>query len=132
MNLQGIAHVAIATTNLDRTKYFYSHVLGAEVARCYEDRVTFKFCDYQLVCHLSDSSLIRQTTMYPYHFGFTFIEHAQFDSLYQRLVSLNVSFYKPVFIRFQNLAEEHLSFVIQDPDGHYLEFKHYIDPAKMY
>jgi uncharacterized protein len=35
-------------------------------------------------------------------------------------------------MRFEGMVEEHRTFVLRDPSGNLLEFKHYHDPRMMY
>ena len=43
-----------------------------------------------------------------------------------------VPFFADVSTRFEAMAEEHRTFVLLDPSGNLLEFKHYGDPRMMY
>ena len=107
-------HLAIPAGDLDEAFDFYVTGLGCKLARRYADRITLDFFGDQVVCHLSDQ-VIAEPELYPRHFGVTFREQADWD----RLVQLG-------------LVEEHHSFVLQDPSGNLLEFKHYADPRMMY
>ena len=44
----------------------------------------------------------------------------------------SIPFYQEVSTRFEGLVEEHHTFVLLDPSGNLLEFKHYRDPRMMY
>ena len=70
--------------------------------------------------------------MYPRHFGVTFREVADFEALHACAVTRKIPFYHEVDTRFGGLVEEHRTFVLEDPSGNLLEFKHYNDPRMMY
>ena len=47
-------------------------------------------------------------------------------------VTRKIPFYHEVSTRFGGMVEEHRTFVLVDPAGNLLEFKHYNDPRMMY
>ena len=69
---------------------------------------------------------------YPRHFGVTFRAEADFAGLHACAVLRKIPFYQEVSTRFGGLVEEHHTFVLLDPSGNLLEFKHYRDPRMMY
>jgi phosphosulfolactate synthase len=71
-------------------------------------------------------------SLYPRHFGVTFREAADFEALHKCAVIRKIPFFYDVSTRFEGLAEEHRTFVLLDPSGNLLEFKHYRDPRMMY
>jgi uncharacterized protein len=62
----------------------------------------------------------------------TFRDAADFDALHACAVTRKIPFYAGVSTRFEALVEEHRTFVLLDPAGNLLEFKHYRDPRMMY
>ena len=62
----------------------------------------------------------------------TFRAAADFEALYACAVTRKIPFYHDVSLRFEGLVEEHRTFVLLDPAGNLLEFKHYRDPRMMY
>ena len=52
--------------------------------------------------------------------------------MHECAVIRKVPFFHDVSTRFEGLAEEHRTFVLLDPSGNLLEFKHYRDPRMMY
>ena len=70
--------------------------------------------------------------MYPRHFGVTFRDPADFEALHALAVTRKVPFFADVSTRFEAMVEEHRTFVLLDPSGNLLEFKHYRDPRMMY
>jgi uncharacterized protein len=126
-----VFHLAIPARDLDEAQEFYVGKLGCHLARRYDDRITLDFFGDQVVCHLSDQ-VVEEPTMYPRHFGITFKARADFDSVLLCARSRNVPFFSDCESRFTGLVEEHLTFVLRDPSGNLLEFKHYDDHRMMY
>ncbi len=62
----------------------------------------------------------------------TFRAAEDFEALQACAVARKISFYQDVSVRFEGLVEEHRTFVLIDPTGNLLEFKHYNDPRMMY
>jgi uncharacterized protein len=125
-------HLAIPTHDLDVAQDFYVTRLGCKLARRYNDRITLDFFGDQVVCHLTPDEPVKPESLYPRHFGVTFREAADFEALYACAVARKIEFYYDVSQRFEGLVEEHRTFVLQDPTGNLLEFKHYNDPRMMY
>ena len=64
--------------------------------------------------------------------GVTFRAAADFEALHHCAVIRKIPFFHDVSKRFEGMAEEHRAFVLLDPSGNLLEFKHYRDPRMMY
>jgi extradiol dioxygenase family protein len=131
-----VFHLAIPVYDLDETIAFYVTKLGCKLARRYDDRVTLDFFGDQLVCHLSAAPPtippVGELEMYPRHFGVTFRQDVDFESLYQLCRQRDVAFFSDVSTRFEGMVEVHKTFVICDPSSNLLEFKHYADSRMMY
>ena len=128
-----VFHLAIPTHDLDAAQDFYVTKLGCKLARRYPDRITLDFFGDQVVCHLTEGTAPeRPESLYPRHFGVTFRDAADFDALHACAVIRKIPFYSGVSTRFEALVEEHRTFVLLDPAGNLLEFKHYRDPRMMY
>jgi hypothetical protein len=127
-----VFHLAIPTHDLDEAQEFYVTRLGCKLARRYDDRITLDFFGDQVVCHLTPGEPAAPESLYPRHFGVTFREVADFEALYACAVTRKMQFYYDVSLRFEGLVEEHRTFVLVDPTGNLLEFKHYNDPRMMY
>jgi uncharacterized protein len=125
-------HLAIPVRDLDEAFDFYITALGCKLARRYEDRITVDFFGDQLVCHLHDETLERPTSLYPRHFGITFRRERDFAALHELCVLRKLPFFADVSTRFEGRSEVHQTFVLEDPSGNLLEFKHYRDPRMMY
>jgi uncharacterized protein len=128
-----VFHLAIPVHDLDEAERFYVGMLGCKLARRYPDRVTLDFFGDQLVCHLTEGPPPRKpASLYPRHFGVTFRDQADFRALHELALIRKISFFADVSTRFEATAEEHQTFVLLDPSGNLLEFKHYRDPRMMY
>jgi uncharacterized protein len=127
-----VFHLAIPVWDLDAAEHFYVSQLGCKLARRYPDRITLDFFGDQLVCHLSEEPPQVPASLYPRHFGVTFKEQADFEALHDCAVLRKIPFYLDVSTRFEATVEEHHTFVLLDPSGNLLEFKHYRDPRMMY
>jgi hypothetical protein len=127
-------HLAIPVYDLDASQAFYVGALGCKLARRYADRITIDFFGDQLVCHLVDPPPDAPTelTLYPRHFGVTFREGRDFDSLHELCVQRKIELFADVSIRFEGLVEAHRTFVLRDPSDNLIEFKHYDDARMMY
>lgn len=131
-DVQNAFHIAIPCNDLDVAQGFYNGLLGCKLARRYDDRITLDFFGDQLVCHLSADAPIVEPQLYPRHFGITFRNLEEFEQLYRLAKERNIPFFRDLAKRFQGLAERHQYFVLRDPSGNLLEFKHYEDARLMY
>ena len=127
-----VFHLAIPVHDLAAAEYFYVDLLGCKLARRYPDRITLDFFGDQLVCHLTEGAPATPGSLYPRHFGVTFRDPADFEALHALALTRKVPFFSDVSIRFEAMVEEHRTFVLLDPSGNLLEFKHYRDPRMMY
>jgi uncharacterized protein len=127
-----VFHLAIPARDLREAEGFYVDRLGCHLARRYDDRITLDFFGDQLVCHLSDDPPEREPRLYPRHFGVTFKDRAEFDAVLFCAETRNIPFFQACQPRFKDRIEEHQTFVLQDPSGNLIEFKHYRDPRMMH
>jgi extradiol dioxygenase family protein len=129
-----VFHLAIPVHDLDEAQEFYVSLLGCKLARRYPDRITLDFFGDQVVCHLVEGMrpAARPASLYPRHFGVTFHAAADFDAVHHCAMIRKIPFFAGVSTRFEGMAEEHRTFVLTDPSGNLLEFKHYHDPRMMY
>ena len=132
-NERDVFHLAVPVHNLDAARDFYVSGLGCKLARTYPDRITVDFFGDQLVCHLTEvMDPSPPASLYPRHFGITFREAEEFDALVALCTHRQLVVYRDVATRFEGQAEEHRTFVLCDPSGNLIEFKHYRDPRMMY
>lgn len=133
-----VFHLAIPAFDLDEAQRFYVEGLGCKLARRYPDRITLDFFGDQVVCHLSHQegedrlSPPRPGSLYPRHFGVTFRHLEEFEAVHRLAKTRKLPFFSELGDRFAGLVEEHQTFVLVDPSGNLIEFKHYNDPRMMY
>ena len=129
-----VFHLAIPVHDLDAAQHFYVSLLGCKLARRYPDRITLDFFGDQLGCHLTETGPPARPpqSLYPRHFGVTFREPGDFEALHHCAVLRKIPFFAGTSTRFEAMAEEHRTFVLLDPSGNLLEFKHYRDQRMMY
>ena len=130
-NTNKVFHLAIPCKDLDETAAFYEK-LGCQLARRYEDRVTFNFFGDQVVCHLCPDEIDTEPKMYPRHYGITFLEKQEYDETVEYAIRHNLPFFKEPMVRFEGRREEHLTFFLIDPSNNLLEFKYYHDESMVY
>ncbi|HEX6594868.1 MAG TPA: VOC family protein [Bacillota bacterium] len=126
-----IFHLAIPCKELDETVDFYEK-MGCKLARRYDDRVTFDFFGDQLVCHLSPGHIDAEPSMYPRHFGITFLDKEEYEQTLAFATEQNLPFFNKPMVRFKGKREEHLTFFLIDPANNLLEFKYYYDAEMAY
>ncbi len=127
-------HLAIPAYDLAETQDFYIGQLGCKLARSYEDRITLDFFGDQVVCHLSPrpAPSSEPVNLYPRHFGVTFREEKDFESLHELCILRGIEMFNKVSIRFEGKVEAHKTFVLRDPSDNLIEFKYYFDHRMMY
>ena len=86
----------------------------------------------QLDCHLAPDKIDADPEPYPRHFGITFYKESDFNSLVAQLKDQDVIMLNPVFTRFEDMPEKHLTFFLKDPSNNILEFKFYPNSEMMY
>lgn len=108
--------------------------LGCKLARRYPDRITLDFFGDQLVCHLTEPPVRRESDLdlYPRHFGVTFREAEDFEALHRLCIHRKIEMFRELDVRFEGLVEVHRTFVLRDPSDNLIEFKQYTDPRMMY
>ncbi|MEL6362492.1 MAG: VOC family protein [Pseudomonadota bacterium] len=129
---RNVLHVAIPTHDLDEAQGFYVGKLGCKLARRYDDRITLDFFGDQVVCHLDPENITKEPSYYPRHFGITFLDKPDYDSLLRLVRLRGIKVFAEPNHRFEGTAEEHHFFAIIDPSNNILEFKYYLDPRMVY
>lgn len=126
-------HLAIPSFSLPESEHFYVDLLGAKLARRYDDRITLDFFGDQLVCHATTPAPASSPLeLYPRHFGITFVAEEEFLALYELVQLRKIPIFRDITTRFEGMAEVHRTFVLVDPSDNLIEFKHYSDPRMMY
>ncbi len=131
-NPDNVFHLAIPCKDLQESKEFFVNKLGCTLAREYPDRITLNFFGDQVVCHLAPEKTDSQPQAYPRHFGITFREKQDFQTVLNLARAKELEFFQDLHVRFPNQPEEHLTFFLKDPSNNLIEFKYYQSPKMMY
>ncbi len=131
-NPHNVFHLAIPCQNLDEAIEFYVTRLGCALARRYPDRITLNFFGDQVVCHLAPEKIDTQPEVYPRHFGITFREKSDFQTILNLARSNGLEFFQDLQVRFKDKPEEHQTFFLRDPSNNLIEFKFYQSPMMMH
>ena len=130
-----VFHLAIPVHDLDAAQHFYVTMLGCKLARRYPDRITLDFFGDQLVCHLTEYRCSRGETSRAFTRG-TSASRSATRPISRRCITARSCARSRSFLMSRPgsraMAEEHRTFVLLDPSGNLLEFKHYRDPRMMY
>ena len=121
-------HLAFPVGNLEKTKHFYSNVLGCTEARSAERWVDFNFFGHQISAHLAEleegppTNQVDGDQVPVRHFG-AILEWTQWENLAERIRDHQWTFRIAPRIRFKGQPGEQGTFFIDDPSGNSLEFK---------
>ena len=127
-----IFHLAIPITSVAQAKEFYARSLGCPVGRENRSAVIFDFFGTQLVGHVTQELLTRQSGIYPRHLGLILPTKAAWQQLGDRAKAAKITFYGQPKLRFQDLPTEHYCFFLEDPFYNLLEFKYYTQPEVIF
>jgi len=125
-------HLAFPCHDFEAAKEFYQDKLGFEIGRQSSNAMIINCGDNQLVAHRCDKPLPIQATIYPRHFGLIFDSLEEYQSLVEKVKSLNIEFHCQPKIRFEGSQLEHHSFFLKDPSNNLLEFKYYRYPTAIF
>lgn len=121
-------HLALPCKNIDKTREFYTQVLGMSLGRqsnkwldvnLFNNQLTFtepgsfsfKFKNYKL----------EDTVLPSFHFG-VIVKIETWGKLYKKLLQLNQEVTtETTFMEYK--VGEHSSFFVKDPNGYIIEFK---------
>lgn len=131
-------HLAFPVLDIERSREFYTRVLGCTVGR--EDRrwIDFNFAGHQITGHLIDQPEATPPTnevdgkQIPVrHFGLV-LAWNDWQALAERLISEKVAFLVEPHIRFPGEVGEQATLFLLDPSGNGLEFKAFKNPARLF
>lgn len=130
-------HVAVPVRDLAEAREFYVKVLGCGEGRSSDIWADFNLFGHQFVCHV-DPNIGKDGKLELYcnevdahavpvpHYGVV-LEMDAWQSLANRLRSLDVPFVIEPYIRFKGLPGEQATMFFLDPTGNALEFKAFRD-----
>lgn len=125
-------HLAIPITDTETAKAFYAEALGSKVGRENKRAVIFDFYGHQVVGHVTKEPLDPQKTLYPRHFGITFLDEQDWQATLERAETHQLNFRDRPRLRFQGKLTEHRTFFLEDPFHNLLEFKWYCHPEAIF
>jgi len=131
-------HLAFPIENIEKTKAWYTDVLGCSVGRETTEWIDFNFYGHQISAHLSNDfqgnvskNLVDDNKVPIRHFG-VILEWSTWELLSNRLQAIGVTFVIEPCIRFKGKSGEQGTMFIKDPSGNFLEFKTFKDDKKIF
>jgi|TARA_Y100000034_G_C6859511_1_gene391013 hypothetical protein len=121
-------HLAFPVDNLDKTREFYTTILGCKEGRSSDRWIDFDMYGHQVVAHLVDELETVQTNpvdgdnVPASHFG-VILEINDWNELAKRLTESGIKFIIEPHIRFKGESGEQATMFFLDPCGNALEFK---------
>ena len=121
-------HLAFPVDNLEKTREFYTQILGCNEGRSSDRWIDFDMYGHQVVAHLIDKVEKVQTNpvdgddVPASHFG-VILELGEWKDLADRLKKIDMNFIIEPHIRFKGEAGEQATMFFLDPCGNALEFK---------
>ena len=121
-------HLAFPVDNLDKTREFYTAILGCKEGRSSDSWIDFDMYGHQVVAHLVDELATVQTNpvdgdnVPASHFG-VILEMNDWNELAKRLTESEIKFIIEPHIRFKGESGEQGTMFFLDPCGNALEFK---------
>ncbi len=121
-----VFHLAFPIHDVAETKRFYVEGLGCTLGRETATAVTLGLAGHQLVAHVVDGPVARQSGIYPRHFGLIFTDRSAWEAIRDRAHRAGLTFFQQTRSRFEGTRLEHATFFLEDPAHNLLEFKHYV------
>ena len=121
-------HLAFPVDNLEKTREFYTEILGCNEGRSSDRWIDFDMYGHQVVAHLIDKVEKVQTNpvdgddVPASHFG-VILELDDWEALAERLKKIDMNFIIEPHIRFKGEAGEQATMFFLDPCSNALEFK---------
>ena len=121
-------HLAFPITDIEKTKEWYTGILGCTIGRESEQWIDFNFFGHQISGHLTTQRNVLPTNQVDNkkipirHFGII-LSFSDWQNLANRLTSLEIDFVVKPYIRFKGKKGEQSTLFIKDPSNNYLEFK---------
>jgi len=121
-------HLAFPVDNLEKTREFYTEILGCKEGRSSDRWIDFDMYGHQVVAHLVDvvdsiqTNAVDGDDVPASHFG-VILEMEHWTQLSKNLTNLGVKFIIEPHIRFKGKPGEQATMFFLDPCGNALEFK---------
>jgi uncharacterized protein len=138
MSVQHPFHLAFPVTSLEHARSFYGGVLGCPEGRSSDAWVDFDLYGHQIVAHLAPDEAGRAKTspvdgddVPVRHFGVV-LSIVEWEALAERLRLAGTRFVIEPHVRFKGQVGEQATMFFLDPCGNALEFKAFVDPARLF
>ena len=121
-------HLAFPVDDLEKTREFYTKILGCKEGRSSDRWIDFDMYGHQVVAHLVDeldqvaTNAVDGDDVPSSHFG-VILEMEQWNQLADNLVKLGIEFIIEPHTRFKGEPGEQATMFFLDPCGNALEFK---------
>ena len=121
-------HLAFPVDDLEKTREFYTKILGCIEGRSSDRWIDFDMYGHQVVAHLVDdldqvaTNVVDGDDVPSSHFG-VILEMEQWNQLADNLVKLGIEFIIEPHIRFKGEPGEQATMFFLDPCGNAIEFK---------
>ena len=131
-------HLAIPVNDIEKSRNFYTKILGFKEGRSDKNWVDYNFFGHQLVIHLSSSNKIEKKSNFvdgedvpiP-HFGVV-LDWDDWINFSEKIKSLSIKFLIKPYIRFKGQVGEQATMFFLDPSGNALEFKSFKNPNQLF
>ncbi len=130
-------HLALPCINVNKTRVFYTDILGATIGRSavkwadvnlYDNQITFTECGpFKFEC---PSYNFNGDILPSFHFGII-LKKAEWNKVYDRLKSKKYNIVSEVKF-LENKTGEHQSFFITDPNNYTVEFKCFLNEKEVF
>ena len=130
-------HLAFPVDDLEKTREFYTTVLGCNEGRSSDRWIDFDMYGHQVVAHLTDDMTSVETNAVDgddvpaSHFG-VILTMDDWTSLSNRLKNSGIEFIIEPHIRFKGEPGEQATMFFLDPCGNALEFKAFNDDKRIF
>ncbi len=130
-------HLAISVNDLDKTRLFYTQILGCTTGRNSDTWLDLNFFGHQLVLHIAKAD--KNLAINPVdghnvpvpHFGMV-LKWDDWHLLAKKLQNQNIDFVINPYIRFKDSPGEQATMFFYDPSGNALEFKAFKDLKNLF
>ena len=122
-------HLAFPVNDLEKSRNFYTDVLGCSMGRESNKWIDFNLYGHQIVAHFSPDDCERNGTnivdgdkIPARHFG-VILSWIEWEKLCEHIKKMTIDFFIKPKVRFKGKSGEQATFFIKDPSGNILEFK---------
>lgn len=135
--IQAPFHMSLPCTSISKNKDFYIDIIGASLGRhssqwldidLFGNQITFtKSGEFNFAYR---SYKFEDSVLPAFHFG-VIVDRDTWNTLNQKLIASEYEITNEVTFLNDRIGE-HISFFIQDPNGHMVEFKSFKEPGEMF